>query len=98
MLWAKQLEKIERKFRISYKMLFLVQYQYQLLFINDNYETYHKGLEKQEDLKASFVLQGVTPLLHVAQWDSRAPPHHTLPAFLNLNGTKLSSVICNEKL
>ena len=22
---------------------------------------------------------------HVAQWVSRAPPHHTLPAFLNLN-------------
>ena len=24
---------------------------------------------------------------HVAQWISRAPPQHTLPAFLNLNGT-----------
>ena len=23
---------------------------------------------------------------YVAQWVSRAPPHHTLPAFLNLNG------------
>ena len=23
---------------------------------------------------------------HVAQWVCRAPPHHTLPAFLNLNG------------
>ena len=27
----------------------------------------------------------VTPLWHVTQWDSRAPSHHTLTAFLNLN-------------
>ena len=33
------------------------------------------------------VLQGVIQLWHVAQWVSGAPPHHTLPAFLNLNGT-----------
>ena len=44
---------------------------------------YHKDLEKQGDLGDCFVT--VTPLLHVAQWVSRAPPHHTLSAFLNLN-------------
>ena len=33
------------------------------------------------------VLLGVTLLWHVAQWVSRAPPHHTLPSLLNLNGT-----------
>ena len=27
----------------------------------------------------------VTRLWHVAHWVSRAPPHHALPAFLNLN-------------
>ena len=31
-------------------------------------------------------LLGVTLLWHVAQWVSLAPLHHTLPAFLNLNG------------
>ena len=35
----------------------------------------------------SLVLLGVTQLWHVAQWASRAPPDHTLPAFLNLNGS-----------
>ena len=37
-------------------------------------------------MRYSLVLLEVTPLLHVAQWVSRAPPHHTLPAFLNLSG------------
>ena len=46
---------------------------------------YHKELEKQGDLKHCFVLLTVTLLWPVAQWLSRAPPHHTLPAFLNLN-------------
>ena len=53
--------------------------------------------KKQEHLRDSFVLLGVTPLWHVAQWDSRAPPHHTFPDFLNLNGTvdsKLYSIYC----
>ena len=44
-------------------------------------------LKKQGDLWNSLILQGVTPSWHVAQLVSRAPPHHTLPAFLNLNGT-----------
>ena len=35
------------------------------------------------------VLLGVPSLWHVAQWVSRAPPHHTLPTFLNLNYMKL---------
>ena len=43
--------------------------------------------KKQGDFRNSLVLLGLTPLWHVAQWVSRAPPHHTLPAFLNLNGT-----------
>ena len=34
----------------------------------------------------SLVLLGVTLLWHMAQWVSRAPSHHTLPSFLNLNG------------
>ena len=42
--------------------------------------------EKQGDLRNSLVLLGVTLLRHVAQWVSRAPQHHTLPAILNLNG------------
>ena len=29
---------------------------------------------------------GSLSICHVAQWVSRAPPHHTLPAFLILNG------------
>ena len=33
------------------------------------------------------VLLGITPLRRVAQWVSRAPPQHTLPAFPKLNGT-----------
>ena len=37
-------------------------------------------------MRNSLVLLGVTPLWHVAQWVSRAPPHHTLPAFRNHNG------------
>ena len=49
---------------------------------------YHKDLKKQGDLRNSLVLLGVTQLWHVAQWVSRAPPHHTLPAFLNLYGTR----------
>ena len=38
-------------------------------------------------MKISLVLQGLTPLWHAAQWVSRAPPHHTISAFLNLVGT-----------
>ena len=44
--------------------------------------------KKAERFENSLVLLGVTLLWHVAEWVSRAPPHHTLPAFLNLNGTK----------
>ena len=47
----------------------------------------YQDLKKQGDLRNSLVLLGVTPSWQVAQWVSRAPPHHTLPAFLNLNGT-----------
>ena len=43
---------------------------------------------KKEDLRNSLVLIGVTPLWHVAKWVSRAPPHRTLPTFLNLNVTE----------
>ena len=38
-------------------------------------------------MRNSLVLLGVALLWHVAQWVSRAPPHHTIAAFLNLNGT-----------
>ena len=43
--------------------------------------------KKQGDLRNSLVLQGITAVLHMAQWVSRAPPHNTLPAFLNRNGS-----------
>ena len=36
-------------------------------------------------MRNSLVLLKVTSW-HVAQWVSRASPHHSLPAFLNLNG------------
>ena len=48
--------------------------------------TYYSKLKKQKDFKHSLVLLGVTPLWHTALRVSGAPPHHTLPAFLNLNG------------
>ena len=54
---------------------------------------YHEDLEKQADLRDSFVLVGVTPLWLVAQWVSRAPLHRTLPAFLYLNGTKTDNLV-----
>ena len=44
-------------------------------------------------MEHSLGLQGVTPLWHVAPWVSRAPPHHTLPAILNLNGRRHSLII-----
>ena len=62
------------------------------LFLINNCLTdtwYHKDLKKQEDLRNSLVSLGVTPLWHVAQWGSRAPPHHTLPAFLSSAYLKL---------
>ena len=43
-------------------------------------------------MRKSLVSQGVTSLWHVAQWVSRAPPHHTLPDFLNLNGNKFNKL------
>ena len=42
-------------------------------------------LKKQGAFRNSSVWLGVTRLWHVAQWVSRAPPYHTLPAFLNLD-------------
>ena len=41
--------------------------------------------KKSGDLRYCLVKLGVTLLWHVDKWVSRAPPHHTLPAFLNLN-------------
>ena len=42
-------------------------------------------------MRHSLVLLGVTPLWHVSQWVSRAPPPHTLPAYIhvNLNGANI---------
>ena len=40
-----------------------------------------------KNLRNSLALLGVTALWHVAQWVSRTPPHHTLPAFVNFNGS-----------
>ena len=57
---------------------------------------YHKDLKKQGNLRNSLVLLGVTPLCYVAQWVSRAPPHHIIPAFLNLNDSLLNHTIYYE--
>ena len=57
-----------------------------IIYWNHDELSYLKDLEKQGDLRDCFFLLTVTPLWHVAQWVSRAPPHHTLPAFRNLNG------------
>ena len=46
---------------------------------------------KREDLRNFLVLQGVSALWHLAQWVSRAPPNHILPAFLNLNGRQIGA-------
>ena len=59
-------------------------------------ENYNKDLEKQRDLRDCLGLVAVTQLWHMAQWVSRAPSHHTLPAFLNLNGTFISSCVSFE--
>ena len=48
--------------------------------------SFHEDLKKRGDLRNSLVLLGVTPLWHVAQWVARAPPHHSVPAFLNPHG------------
>ena len=45
-----------------------------------------KNRETWAQLRNSLVLLGVVELWHVAQWVSCAPPHNTLPAFLNLSG------------
>ena len=52
--------------------------------------------KKRWDLRNSLVLRGVTPLWHVAQWVSRAPRHHTLPAFLNPEGSKRMNIFMNS--
>ena len=41
----------------------------------------------------SLVLPGVTPLWRVAQWVSRAPPHDTLLAFLDMNAIWVETYI-----
>ena len=64
-------------YRLNDKALHLVVY----MKIN-----YNLDLKNQEDLRNSLFLLGVTPLWHVAQWVSRATTHHSLPAFLYLNG------------
>ena len=46
---------------------------------------------KREDLRNFLVLQGVSALWHLAQWVSRSPPNHILPAFLNLNGRRIGA-------
>ena len=81
--WIFRLESAVYKFsRIFYAVLW-ESYHWNIRAAR----TYHEDLKKREDLRNSLVLLGVTPLWHVAQWVSRAPPHHTLPAFLNLNGS-----------
>ena len=42
---------------------------------------YHKDLKKQECLRNSFDLLGVSPLWHVAQGVSRAPTNNNLSCF-----------------
>ena len=69
--------------------LVLWKWSEQFLPIENFSKNYHSHLEKQGDLRDCFVLLTLTQLWHVAQWVSRAPPHHTLPAFLYLNGIKI---------
>ena len=47
--------------------------------------------KKRGDLRNSLILLGFTSFWHLAQWVSRASPHHVLPAFLNLNGKKYNT-------
>ena len=54
---------------------------------------YHKHLEKHGGLRDCFVLVTITRLWHVAQRVSPTPPHHILPACLNLNGRKKSGCL-----
>ena len=51
-----------------------------------NYRNLPLRSKKQEDFRNSLFLLWVTTLWHMAQRISRAPPHHTLPVFLNRNG------------
>ena len=54
--------------------------------------------KKQGDLRNSLVLLGVTPMWFVAQWVSRAPPHHTLPPFLNNNSSLPEIALIGQSL
>ena len=64
---------------------------YRLIDNNIRYIIYPKDLEKQGDLRDCFVVLTVSQLWNVAPLISRAPPYHTLPAFINLNGSKSKS-------
>ena len=68
-----------------------------------NQKLYHLDKKKQGDFRKFLCLLALAPLWYVAQWAFRAPPHHTLPAFLNLNAyipidNKLGNQDCFSKL
>ena len=65
------------KFFLSY---FLWRYEIPRLFLP-------LRPKKAGRIEKSLVLQEVILLWHLAKWVSRAPPHHTLSAFLDLNSS-----------
>ena len=76
-------------------LLFIITLSIHLVVISRLFEIKITELplwsKKREDLRNFLVLLGVTALWHVAQWLSRAPPNHILPAFLNHNGRRIGA-------
>ena len=77
------------KFRLKFVGETDIKYIEFNLRIYENISLSYQDLKNQGDLRSSLASLEGTPLWHVAQWVSRAPPHRSLPAFLNLNDITL---------